>query len=335
MTAAAVRELALRLLEEEIHGRRYAQASKNAVHRAVKEFLRWASRRGSTDLRAIGKRDLAAFHAYLTRVPSKRSGERLTPTTVNSRFASVRLLFSCMYRAGLIAANPGQGLALDLPNPPGWKRRPLTRDEVTRFLESIDTVSAQGLRDRTLFELIYSSGLRVSEAASLKVGDIDFDRRLMVVRGKFDRDRLVPFSEVAHDFLVSFLGARIDAADSWVFKGMCGGSTGGHLASESVSERFRTLLRRFDMDRPELSSHSLRHSTATHLLENGASVRHVQELLGHRSIESTVRYTHVMTDGLAKVFRRFHPREHELYEAVDDEYERRLSRLVANSGYRE
>ncbi|PKL23554.1 MAG: hypothetical protein CVV47_15085 [Spirochaetae bacterium HGW-Spirochaetae-3] len=83
------------------------------------------------------------------------------------------------------------------------------------------------------------------------------------------------------------------------------------------------------MDRSEISTHSLRHSTATHLLENGASKRHVQELPGHRSIESTVRYTHVMTFDLAKVYRRHHPREHELFETVDDEYERRLSTLVA------
>jgi integrase/recombinase XerD len=83
-----------------------------------------------------------------------------------------------------------------------------------------------------------------------------------------------------------------------------------------------------EMDKKEISTHSLRHSTATHLLENGASVRHVQELLGHTNIESTARYTHVMTDNLAKVFRRHHPREHELFEVLDGDYLARLANLV-------
>ena len=82
------------------------------------------------------------------------------------------------------------------------------------------------------------------------------------------------------------------------------------------------------MDKPEISTHSIRHSTATHLLENGASIRHVQELLGHRCIESTVRYTHVMTDTLIREYRKYHPREHELFEAIDDDYDARLDSLL-------
>jgi site-specific recombinase XerD len=172
----------------------------------------------------------------------------------------------------------------------------------------------------------------VNEAASLKVGDIDFEGRLMVVRGKFDRDRMVPVSEVARDFLVRYLGDKIEHNEAWVFVGSRGSTKGGHLRSTSISERFRLRLREFGMDKPEISTHSIRHSTATHLLENGASIRHVQELLGHRSIESTVRYTHVMTDSLAKIYRRHHPREHELYEEVDEDYEARLSRLAGGHG---
>ncbi len=329
VTAAAVRELAARLVEEETRGRRYAEASRAAVRKAVRDFLRWASRRGTGDVRELGKRDLLSYHAHLCGRKSLRTGEALTPTTVNNRFASVRLLFSCLYREGALKENPAQGLEASLPRPAGWRRRPLTREEVTRFLESIDSGTSQGLKDRTLFELIYSSGLRVAEAAALKVGDIDFERRLMVVRGKFDRDRMVPVSEVARDFLLAHLGPKIEQPESWVFEGSRGATGGRHLRSESVSERFRLLLRRFDMDRKEISTHSLRHSTATHLLENGASIRHVQELLGHRNIESTVRYTHVLTEGLAREFRKRHPREHELFEAVDDEYEASLASLVA------
>ena len=324
MTSDSVKLLALRLVEEEIGSRRYAERSKLMMKRNVLDFLRWASRRGTADIRALTKKDLVSFHASLCKQRSKKSGESLAPSTINARFQNVLFLYSCLYRGGVILANPGHGLELKVAEPAGWKRRPLTRDEINRFLEAIDVSTIEGQRDRTLFELIYSSGLRVSEAAALTVGDIDFERRLMVVRGKFDRDRMVPISEVARDFLLRFLGFRIERASSWVFPGYK-----NHLAGGSVSARFRELLRRFNMDRPEISAHSIRHSTATHLLENGASIRHVQELLGHRNIESTVRYTHVMTDGLAKVYRKHHPREHDLFEVADAEYERRLSTLLA------
>jgi len=321
-------------MEEELSARRYGSGARVNVRVALASFFRWASRRGKPDLRAYGKRDLVAYFAFLSNQTSKRSGKPLAASTVNYRFQCVLLLYSCLYRAGIVPEHPAHGLVLSVPERDDWRRRPLSRDEVTRFLESIDTGTPQGLKDRTLFELIYSSGLRVREAASLTVADIDFDRRQMIVRGKFDRDRVVPISIVACDFLKLHLGARIQRPEAWVFSGSRGATAGRHLAANSVSERFRNLLRRFSMDAPDISTHSLRHSTATHLLENGASVRHVQELLGHRNIESTVRYTHVMTDSLAIVYRRYHPREHELFEVVDDTYRERVLAL-ANRGERE
>jgi len=328
MTAQAFREIALHYVEEDMNAVRLGERAKMMRRTAQAVFLRWLSRRGTVDLRSVGKMDLVSYHGHLAKVKSKRTGENLAANTINSRFHSVCALFSVLYRAGAIAENPAHGLALDIPLPAGWRRRPLTRDEINRFLEAIDTGTAQGLKDRTLFELIYSSGLRVAEAAAIKVGDIDFERRVMVVRGKFDRDRVVPFSEVAHAFLLHYLGGKVSHLDSWVFVGYGGPTKGRHLTSGSISERFRTLLRRFDMDKAEISTHSIRHSTATHLLENGASVRHVQELLGHKCIESTVRYTHVMTDSLARVYRRHHPREHELFDAVDEDYRKRLDSVL-------
>lgn len=320
MTPAAVREMGLRLVEEEMSARRFAEGSKRAVRIALRDFYRWVQKRKKGDLGSYGKRDFLRYLSVLSSQASKRTGEALVPSTINQRLSSVYLLYSCLYRSGVIAENPTHGLDLRVPEPRAWRRRPLTREEITKFLETIDLETPTGLRDRTLFELLYSSGLRVGEAASLRVKDIDFERRLMIVRGKFDRDRMVPISEVAHDFLVHYLGTRIDNPEAWIFPGR-----DGRLAQTTISERFRELLRRFDMDRPEISTHSIRHSTATHLLENGASVRHVQELLGHRDIESTVRYTQVMTDGLAKVYHAHHPREHELLAEVDEDYRRRLA----------
>lgn len=331
MTSQSIRDLARHLVEEEMSARRFGAHTREIFRSGQKVFFRYVSQRLGGDLRAIGKKDLLRYHAYLVSLKSKRTGEALAASTINNHFYGVRMVFSVLYRAGVIAENPAQGLKLELPNPAGWRRRPLTREEITRFLESIDPGTKQGLKDRTLFELIYSSGLRVAEAASLKVGDVDFERRVMVVRGKFDRDRMVPISCVAHDFLVQYLGDRIDSPDAWIFMGYAGPTRGRHISSATVSERFRTLVRRFGMDKAEISTHSIRHSTATHLLENGASVRHVQELLGHTCLESTVRYTHVMTDALTREYRKYHPREHELFEAVDADYEKRLDSLLVRT----
>jgi site-specific recombinase XerD len=328
MTGESAKELGLRLVGEELAARRYAEHSKVAVRLALRDFYRWASRRGTPEVRNFGKKELGAYFGALCRQTSKKTGEALRPQTVNDRWGAVKLLYSCLYRAGAIGGNPCHALSLALPEPRAWRRRPLTREEITRFLESIDTGTSVGLRDRALFELMYSSGLRVSEAAALKIGDLDFEQRLMVVRGKFDRDRMVPVSEVARDFLVRYLGDKVESREAWVFAGTRGPTAGGHIRGTTISERFRELLEKFGMDKPEISTHSIRHSTATHLLENGASIRHVQELLGHKSIESTVRYTHVMVDSLGKVYRRHHPREHELFEELGEEYEGRLKSLV-------
>lgn len=327
MTTPLLRKLTVQLVEQEMSARRYQKHTRWSTRAGLKTFLDWTTSRGTPDLRKLGKKDLVEFYSFLTQQKSKNTGELLKLGTVSDRFSAVKLAFSNLYKAGAIAANPAQNLLLTQPGT-GAKRRPFTRDEMTQFLEALDTSSAQGLKDRTMFELIYSSGLRVSEAASLKVGDISFDARQMVVRGKFDKDRMVPLSTVARDFLKLFLGPKIDQPEAWVFEGTRGPTRGRHITPSHISDRLKTLMGRLGMNKKDLTAHCIRHATATHLLENGASVRHVQELLGHASIETTVRYTHVMTDALAKVYRRFHPREHELFEVVDEEYERRLATLV-------
>jgi site-specific recombinase XerD len=327
VTSETILALALSLSEEEMKADRLTKESLNIALKAQNEFAKWTVKKGYS-LESMGKAEIAEYHAELCRRRSKKTGEPLAATTINAMFQNALKLFSILYRQEVIKENPAQNLDLDLPDNRGLRRRPLTQNEINTFLESIDTATQQGLKDRTLFELIYSSGLRVSEAAGIKVKDIDFQRREVIVRGKGDKDRVVPFSKVAREFLLVFLGDKIETPEAWVFAGSSGTRIGQNLRSGSISERFRTLLRRFDMDKPEISTHSIRHSTATHLLENGAGVRHIQELLGHKSIETTVRYTQMQSDGVFKVFRKYHPREHGLFEAVDDEYMKRFEVLL-------
>jgi site-specific recombinase XerD len=327
MTGEAVRRFALELSKQEMEGDRLAERSRQAVLKAQGDFLAWTERKGYA-LEEAGGSILREYHGELCAARSKKTGEPLHPHTVNDRFHAVKVLFSLLYREEAIKENPAQGLRLELPEGGGMKRRPLAREEINGFLERLDAGTAQGLKDRALFELIYSSGLRVAEAAGLKVRDIDFDRREMRVRGKGERERVAPFSRVAKEFLLLFLGDRVRKPEAWVFCGSRGSRAGEGIRGGSISERFRVLLRRFGMDKPGISAHSVRHSTATHLLENGAGVRHVQELLGHKNIETTVRYTQMGDGEVARVYRKYHLREHEYYKEVDEEYLRRLSSVL-------
>ena len=333
MKSEAMLALAMALAEEDMKANRLAAATMKGALKAQKEFADWTIKKGYS-LAAMGKAELVEYHTELCHRRSKRNGTPLAAITINHFFHHAVMLFNLLYREEVIKENPAYNLTLGVPENRGIRRRPLTREEITTFLENFDTTTSQGLKDRTLFELIYSSGLRVSEAAGIKVKDIDFERREMIVRGKGNKDRMVPFSKVARDFLTVFLGKRMEDPESWVFPTGWGRLRGNHLKGSSISIKFRRLLKRFNMDRKEISAHSIRHSTATHLLENGASVRHIQELLDHESIETTVRYTQLQNDGVFKVFRKYHPREHELFETIDDEYLRRFESLVDGKGKR-
>jgi len=170
---------------------------------------------------------------------------------------------------------------------------------------------------------------RVAEAANLQIKDLSLNRREMIVRGKFARDRVVPFTKEAQKYLALYLKERIYSKEGPVFRGVYGKKA---LRPGSVGRRFTDLLKKYNMKRKELSAHSIRHATASQLLDNGAGIRHVQELLGHRNLETTVRYTHVDGERLGKIYRKYHPQEHDLFEAVDDEYKKRLELTLGVEG---
>jgi len=331
MIPEAIQELALSLIDTEQEGNRASKKHRRTLAHNTKQFFSWMENQKIEDLRTIGKAELIAYCQF---VCSQRStcgtrtiGELLATGTIDLRLLAVKKIFSVLYRTGYLANNPMQGLDIGLPDR-SFKRRPFTEQEMAELLEQMDPSTPRGLRDRAMFELIYSSGLRVCEVAQLTMGDIDLERREIIVHGKGSRDRLIPISSVARDFLRLFIGDRINRLDEPVFRrSRCEGVKA--IRPEAISERFHDLLIKFDMDGVGRSTHSVRHSTATHLLDHGASIRHVQELLGHKDIDTTVRYTHVQTMGLQKVYRKYHPGEHELFEAVDETYEKRLDRLIA------
>jgi len=227
--------------------------------------------------------------------------------TIARRLASLRSFFRFGQREGWTKANP----AKPLRNPRRARSLPhfLSTEELGRLLMAPDASSPMGLRDRAILETCYSAGLRVSEVVGLSDGDLDFAAGLVRVRGKGRRERLAPIGTYAASALRRWLKVR--GLHPQEPKGPTApvfiNRFGRRLTTRSVGRMLEKYLRATGLDR-RTTPHSLRHSFATHLLDRGADIRGVQELLGHKSLVTTQIYTHVSTAGLRKVYQQAHPR---------------------------
>jgi integrase/recombinase XerC len=228
-------------------------------------------------------------------------------TTIARRLASLRSFFRFGQREGWIKINP----AKPLRNPRKPRSLPhfLATEEIERLLNAPAKSSLLGRRDRAILEVMYSAGLRVSELAGLSDGDLDLASGALRVRGKGKRERISPIGSYASKALHDWLSVRKlsprekqgPAAPVFINK------FGKRLTTRSVARMLEKHLKSTGLDR-RTTPHTLRHSFATHLLDRGADIRSVQELLGHKSLLTTQIYTHVSTAGLRAAYERAHPR---------------------------
>jgi integrase/recombinase XerC len=234
---------------------------------------------------------------------------RFERTTIARKLSAVRSFFIFLEKKGAIRANP----AGDVATPKLEKYIPvyLPVDDVFRLLERPDRKKPLGLRDLAILEVLYSCGIRVSELEALDVSSIDFEGRLVTVIGKGNRERIVPIGRIAlkavRDYLEATRGFRkgdgYDFRDAPLFINF----RGGRLSGRSIARIIKRYATESGLN-PEISPHSMRHTFATHLLDGGADLRSVQELLGHASLSTTQRYTHVSLDRLMEVYDKAHPR---------------------------
>ena len=251
--------------------RRSTISGKLAYLKALSAYLDEAE---LADLREVTRERMVAFARYLGERKGRKTGRPLAMTTRYGVLGVARLFFRCLCERGLVLVNPMRGVT-------GPERGPerirvhLSEEEVARFLDGIDTDAPFGLRDRALFELIYSSALRAGEASGLCVGDVDLERRLIRVReSKYSKDRVVPMTELAAERLADLIHGR--SVDRPVFRG----SGGKRVSGTTINHHFKTLMKRAGLYREGLSVHALRHACATHLLAHGADIRYVQGLFG-------------------------------------------------------
>lgn len=234
---------------------------------------------------------------------------RLSRKSIARKLSAVRSFFLFLEKKGLIKGNP----AADISTPRLEKYIPnfLSVDEVFRLLKKPDRETPLGLRDLAILEVLYSCGIRVSELVALNIASIDFDERLVRVIGKGNKERIVPIGRQAlaalRDYLASTQHLRRKKESDSQGVPLFINFRGDRLSVRSIGR----ILRRYAIESglsSDISPHSMRHTFATHLLDGGADLRSVQELLGHSSLSTTQKYTHVSLDRLMEVYDKAHPR---------------------------
>lgn len=255
------------------------------------------------DLRELGP---ARIEAYLLALQEQGYSASTRTTAVSA----LRDLFATLSRREWILLDPMERLEVHIREQAGLKVV-LAEEEMGRLLDSIETHTGYGLRDRALFELLYGTGMRSGEAVALNVEDIDLPLGEILIRqGKGAKDRMVPLGQTARAFLARW----IQQARPWFQGPEARGALfinrrGQRISRSTVAYRLQLHLQKAGLSTRGVSPHSLRHSCASHLLAHGADIRYVQELLGHESLETTVTYTRQSVEDLQRMHRRCHPRE--------------------------
>jgi integrase/recombinase XerC len=232
--------------------------------------------------------------------------QKYAKTTVARRLAAVRSWCKFLCRQGVLSASPADGLR----GPRQDQRLPhfLTEADLVRLLDAPGG-EPLGIRDRAILETLYSAGLRVSELTGLNLSDVDLDSGTAIIRGKGKRERLAILGKHAQQAIANWLAVRQPLLEARGKQGEAVflNKNGTRLTTRSVGRLVAKHLTQAGLD-PRTSPHTLRHSFATHLLDRGADVRCVQELLGHQSLSTTQVYTHLTTSRLQESYRQAHPR---------------------------
>ncbi len=259
----------------------------------LREFSAFLRRAGDLGPAAV---DMRSVRAYLASLHQRG----LAKSSIGRKLASVRSCLRFLARRGVIEQNPAR--LVRSPRPPRRLPSFLPKDESKQLLDRAHGPSASGRRDHALLELLYATGIRVAECCGLDGTDVDRSHGTVRVLGKGDKERVVPVGEVALEAIDAYLAAR-GRPDGPLFTN----ARGGRLTTRSA-QRIVGRQARLSGTSRRVTPHTLRHTFATHMLGEGADLRLIQELLGHRRLSTTQRYTHVSPEHLMKVYDAAHPR---------------------------
>jgi len=261
---------------------------------------------GERNLPEVSSVDHLTIREWLAQLHSAQKKK----ASIARKLAALRTFFQFLVREGLLELNPAKLVS----TPRQEKKLPkhLSIEEAIRFIETPDIETDLGKRDRAMLELMYATGVRVAELTTLNLGDLDFRNKLMRVTGKRRKQRIVPFGDPAHDAIRNYLQVRDSfLANAPVSKrdeaALFLNYQGTRITTRSVGRMVDKYIR-ICAGMHNISPHALRHSFATHLLDSGADLRDIQELLGHARLSTTQVYTHVSMDKLIEVYDKAHPK---------------------------
>jgi integrase/recombinase XerD len=281
-----------------------APATLNTRSEALTTFFRWLTREGFDDVREVTREHIRAYQLSLTQ-------SKMTAYTVQGKLSGLRRFFEYLETTDTVLLNPCWGMVL----PKNADRLPhniLSQAEAVRILNAPDTQTKQGIRDKALLELFYSTGIRGEEMAQLTVLDVDCKNGFVrVTKGKFAKDRVVPMGSKAAQYIAEYLRQvrgpwsqhQKDERALWLSNRW----PHGPVTKQAIAVLVCRYKKRAGITRPG-RTHLWRHTCATHLVQGGANLAYVQRLLGHRSLETTQLYTRVSGAEVAQTIKRKHPR---------------------------
>ena len=271
--------------------------SKNTIEaysNDINDFLSWLNKRNIQDFKEISELVVNEYVAYLF-------NKALKSSTVNRKISSLKSFYLFLIKKKIISSSPLSEIIT--PKKEHHLPSSMSEDEVERLLRSPNIELDLENRDKAMIEMLYATGMRISELINLKITDIDLERSVLKVLGKGSKERLIPFGEKALDSLNSYLEKRKKSLAKEVFIS----NRGKKMTRTAFWQRIKIYLSREGL-KDSISPHTLRHAFATHLLNRGADLRSVQLLLGHSDLSTTQIYTHIAKQRLGEVLKKHHPR---------------------------
>lgn len=275
------------------HDKNFSPQTLRAYQNDLNQYLSFLRTEGCSDLGMATRLLLRKFLAFLKE-------QNYSKTTVARKLVSIRSLYKFLCREGILECNPVENVRT--PKQDRKLPRFMSINEAEMLLNLPDLSSLLGIRDSAIMETLYSTGMRVSELVGMDIADVDFHNGIVKVRGKGKKERLLPIGNHALNAIQLYLNKRGSVKQALFLN-----KREGRLTERSVARMLEKYAKKGGMG-SHISPHTLRHSFATHLLDRGADLRSVQELLGHANLSTTQIYTHITTERLKQVYDRTHPR---------------------------